>query len=83
MTNQNKNNNLHYLIDPTFTKVNRSFVLLLENENNRTSFSNYYVANVQIKDFNVLIDGKNFFDMTLKNDEEIVNVVPLKHLSNI
>ena len=83
MTNQNKNNNLYYLIDPTFTKVNRSFVLLLENENNRTSFSNYYVANVQIKDFNVLIDGKNFFDMTLKNDEEIVNVVPLKHLSNI
>ena len=70
MTNQNKNNNLYYLIDPTFTKVNRSFVLLLENENNRTSFSNYCVANVQIKDFNVLIDGKNFFDMTLKNDEE-------------
>ena len=70
MTNQTKNNNLNYLIDPTFTKVNRLFVLSFENENDRTSFSKYYVPNVQIKDFNVLIDGKSFFDMPIKNDEE-------------
>ena len=38
MTNQTKNNNLNYLIDPTFTKVNRLFVLSFENENDRTSF---------------------------------------------
>ena len=56
MTNKTKNNNLNDLIDPTFTKVNTFFVLLFENENNRTSFSKYYVPNVQIKDFNVLID---------------------------
>ena len=70
MTNQTKNNNLNYLIDPTFTKVNRLFVLSFENENDRTSFSKYYVTNVQVKDFNVLIDGKSFFDMPIKNDEE-------------
>ena len=70
MTNQTKNNNLNYLIDPTFTKVNRLFVLSFENENDRTSFSKYYVPNVQIKDFNVLIDGKSFFDMPIKNSEE-------------
>ena len=70
MTNQTKNNNLNYLIDPTFTKVNRLFVLSFENENDRTSFSKYYVPNVQIKDFNVLIDGKSFFDMPIKNGEE-------------
>ena len=57
MTNQTKNNNLSYLIDPTFTKVNRMFVLLFENENNRTSFSNYYLPNVQIKDFNANLGG--------------------------
>ena len=34
-------------------------------------FSKYYVPTVQIKDFNVLIDGKSFFDMPIKNDEEI------------
>ena len=70
MTNQTQNNNLNYLIEPTFTKVNRLFVLSFENEDDRTSFSKYYVPNVQIKDFNVLIDGKSFFDMPIKNEEE-------------
>ena len=68
MTNQTKNNNLNYLIDPTFTKVNRLFVLSFENENDRTSFSKYYVPNVQIEDFNVLINRKSFFDMLIKNE---------------
>ena len=70
MTNQIKNNNFNYLIDPTFTKVNRLFVLSFENKNDRTSFSKYCVSNVQIKDFNVLIDGKSSFDMPIKNGEE-------------
>ena len=39
ITIQPQNNNLSYLIDPTFTKVNRLFVLSFENENDRTSFS--------------------------------------------
>ena len=39
--NQTANSNLNYLIDPTFTKVNRLFVLAFENEENRTSFSDY------------------------------------------
>ena len=60
MTNQTKNNDLNYLIDPTFTKFNWLFFLSFENENNRTSFSKYYVPNVQIKYFNVLIDRKSF-----------------------
>ena len=46
------------------------FVLSFENENNRTSFSKCYVPNVQIKEFNVLIDGKSVFDMPIKNGEE-------------
>ena len=66
ITIQPQNNNLNYLIDPTFTKVNRLFVLSFENEDDRRSFSKYYVPNVQIKDFNVLIDGKSFFDMPIK-----------------
>ena len=69
ITNQNKNQAC--LIDSTFSKVNRLFVLSFGNENDRTSFSEYYVPNVQIKDFNVLIDGKSFFDITIKNGEEI------------
>ena len=34
------------------------------------TFSHYYVPNVEIKDFNVLIDGKSFFDLPVKNEEE-------------
>ena len=60
MTNQTKTNHLNNLIDPTFTKVNRLFVLSFENEESKTSFSKYYALKVEIKDFNVLIDGKSF-----------------------
>ena len=42
MINQSKTNNLSYLIDPTFSKVYRLVVLSFENEEDRTSFSNYY-----------------------------------------
>ena len=60
MTNQTITNHLNHLIDPTFTKVNRLFALSFENEEDITSFPNYYVPKVEIKDFNVLIDGKSF-----------------------
>ena len=58
------------MIDPTFTTINRLFVLSFENENDRTSFSKYYVPKVEIKDFNVLTDGKPFFEIPVKNKEE-------------
>ena len=70
MTNQTKTNNLNYLIDPTLNKVSRLFVLSSENEEDRTSFSKYYAPKVEIKDFNVLIDGKSFFDVQVKNKEQ-------------
>ena len=60
MSNQTKNNNLNYLIDLTFTNVNRFFVLSYKNEENRTSFSKCYIPEVEIKEFNVLIDGNHF-----------------------
>ena len=70
MTNQTKTNNLNYLIDPTFSKVNRPFALSFENEEDRKSFSICYTPKFEIKDFNVLIDGKSFFDTSVKNKEE-------------
>ena len=68
MFNQNKNNNLNYLIDSTLIKFNRLFVLSFENENDRISSSKYYTLNVELKYFNVFIDGKSFFDT--KNKEK-------------
>ena len=70
MTTQTKSNNLNYLIDPIFNKVNKLFVLSFENENDKFSFSKYYTPTVEIKDLNVLIDGKKFFDVSVKNKEK-------------
>ena len=73
MTIQPQNSNLNYLIDPTFTNVNSLFVLSFTRNNagnNRDSFSHYYVPNVEMKDFNVWIDGKSFFDLPVKSEEE-------------
>ena len=65
MSNQTKNTNLNFLIDPTFSKGDRLFVLSFENERDRTSFSQYYTPIVGIEGFKVLIDGKRFFDTSI------------------
>ena len=70
MSNQNKNNNLNYLTDTAFSNVNRLFVLSFENEDDRTSYYKYYVPSVEIKDYNVLIDGNAFFELPIKNIEK-------------
>ena len=73
MTVQSNNNNLKFLIDTTFANVNRLFVLSFARNarwDHGDSFSYCYVPNVKIKDFNVLIDGKNFFDLPVKNEQE-------------
>ena len=63
-----QNRYLNHLINPSFQGVNRLFVLSFENENDRTSHSNYYLPKVEIKDYNVMIDGKNFFDQPINSD---------------
>ena len=75
MSDQVANNNLNYLIDPTFINVNRLFLLLYKNETDRTSLSKYYVLSVEVKDFNVLTDGKQFFEIPAKNKEEAYEAI--------
>ena len=64
------NNNLNILIDPTFTNVNRLFVLSYQNADDRQSFSQFYLLRVMVKDFNVIIDKLAFFDLPIKTEEE-------------
>ena len=52
MTKLTKTNNVNYLIDRTFIKADRLFVLSFENEDDRTSFSKYYTPKIEINDFN-------------------------------
>ena len=70
MTTEAVNNNLNILIDPTFTNVNRLFVLAYPTANDRQSYSQFYLPRVMVKDFNVIIDKLAFFDLSIKTEEE-------------
>ena len=70
MTTEAVNNNLKILVDPTFTNVNRLFVLAYQNADDRQSFSEFYLSKVMVKNFNVIIDKLAFFDLPIKTEEE-------------
>ena len=67
MTTEALNNNLNILIDPTFTNVNRLFVLAYQNVDDRQSFSQFYLPNVMVKGYKVIID---IFDLPIKTEVE-------------
>ena len=64
-----QNPNLSHLVEPSFQGVNRRLVLAFENDAQRTSHSGYYILNVEIKDYNITINGENFFDQPIKNNK--------------
>ena len=64
-----QNPNLNHLVEPSFQGVNRLFVLAFENDNNRTSSDEYYLPIVEIKSYNIMINGENFFDQPIKNNK--------------
>ena len=70
MTTKAVNNNLKILIDPTFTNVNRLFVLAYQTTDDRQSYSQFYLPKVMVKDYNVIIDKLAFFDLPIKTEEE-------------
>ena len=70
MSTEAINNNLNILIDPTFTNANRLFVLAYQNADDRKSFSQFYLPKVMVKDFNVIIDKLEFFDLPINTEEE-------------
>ena len=57
------------MVEPSFQGVNRLFVLAFEINTQRTSHSDYYFPNVEIKNYNVMINGENFFDQPIKNNK--------------
>ena len=68
MSTQAQNHGLDFLINPSFQGVNWLFVLSFENENGSTSHSEYYLLEVKIKDYNVKIDSRKFFDKPINNN---------------
>ena len=64
---ERQNQYLDYLIDPSFQGVNRLFISLLENMDDRTAHTGYFLPRVEIKDHNVMIEGQKFFNQPVKN----------------
>ena len=64
-----QNPNLNHLIEPSLQGLNRLFVLAFENDDDRTSDDQYYLPTVEIKDYNIMINGENFFDQPIKNNK--------------
>ena len=64
-----QNPNLNHLVQPSCQWVNRLFVLVFEGDAERTSNKRYYILNVEIKDYNAMVNGKNLFDQPVKNNK--------------
>ena len=69
---ERQNQYFYFLIDPGFRGINRPVVLLFENENDWKVHKGYYLPKVEIKDYNVMIDGKNFFEQPVKSKHMII-----------
>ena len=48
------------MVEPSFQGLNKLFVLAFENNTQRTSHSGYYHPNVEIKNYNVMINGVTY-----------------------
>ena len=59
MSNETKNKYLNYLIVPTFLLKSKDY--MYSHLKTKISFSKNYTPSVDIKDFNVLINGKSLF----------------------
>ena len=66
---------IDYLTDPSFQGVNRLFVLLFENMHTEQVTINIFFPTLEIKDYNVMIDGKNFLDQPIKHDTRIYDSI--------
>ena len=64
-----QNPNLNHLVEPSFQGVKRLFVLAFEDDAQRTAHDSYCLPTVEIKDYNIMINGENFFDQPIKNNK--------------
>ena len=55
------------MLDSSFQGVNRLFVAGLDTNNNKNDHTKYFLPTTEIKDYNVLIDGRNFYDQNVND----------------
>ena len=60
-------------LDPSFQGVNRLFLMAYNREGNqptRNGHQIYYLPRIDLKKYNVIIDGRNFFDNPIESHSE-------------
>ena len=63
-----QNSYLIHLTEQSFQGANRLFVLAFENDGQTINDKRYYLLNVEIKDYDVMIDRKSFFDQPINRN---------------
>ena len=56
------------LLDAAIPGVNRLFVAAFTDGAIRTNHRRYFLPSTNIRDYNILIDGRNFYDQNISND---------------
>ena len=71
--NSDENNLTRFPLDASFQGVRRLFVLAFDNNNDdnknveRNSHAKYFLPRVNMTNYNVLIDGRNFYDQPIND----------------
>ena len=60
-----QNQFLDYLINSSLQGVERHFVFSLNDNVVWTANTGYFLSKLEMKDYNIIIDGKSFFDQPL------------------
>ena len=73
-----QNRYLDLLVNPSLQGVNKLFVLSFESDDGRTNYKRYYFPLVEVNNYNVVIDGRNFSNQPVKN-----NLITYDNIPNI
>ena len=73
-TDANNANTVRYInLDPSFQGVNRLFLMAYDRaagQATKNGQQKYYFTRIDLKKYNVIIDGRNFYDNPIKSDIE-------------
>ena len=59
---------LDYFINPGFQRLNGLFVLTFQNKPDKREHPRYNLPKVEIKDYHIIINGRNIFNQPVKNN---------------
>ena len=77
--NKYTTNEFRYFLESNFVVVNRLFVLVYNNNAQRFNARKYFLPKGIIKNYNVIINGKNFYDQ--ENDSDIKRYKEIRKLT--